>query len=76
MSVSLGGTIPTGSSTNGSTAGTITPTFYGARGFHRLDVQSSVGEALPTGHTSKLGRPVVWNAVAQYRVAKNLLARD
>jgi hypothetical protein len=22
------------------------------------------------GHTAKLGRPVVWNAVAQYRIAK------
>ena len=70
MSFSAGGTIPTGSHSNGSTAGSISPTFYGGKGFRKLDVQSSVGETLPTGHTAKLGRPVVWNAVAQYRVGK------
>jgi hypothetical protein len=70
VSVSAGGTIPTGSHSNGSTAGSISPTFYGGKGFRKLDVQSSVGETLPMGHTAKLGRPVVWNAVAQYRIAK------
>jgi hypothetical protein len=70
MSVSLGGTIPTGSYTNGSAAGTITPTFYGGKGFRRLDVQSTVGVALPTGFTAKLGRPLAWNSVAQYKFGK------
>jgi hypothetical protein len=70
MSFSAGGTIPTGSHTNGSTAGTISPTFYGGKGFRKLVVQSSVGETPPTAHTAKLGRPVVWNAVVQYRVGK------
>jgi hypothetical protein len=70
MSVSLGGTIPTGSYTNGSLAGTITPTFCGGKGFRRLDVQSTVGVALPTGFTAKLGRPLAWNSVAQYKVGK------
>ncbi len=70
VSVSLGGTIPTGSYANGSMAGTISPTLYGGRGFRRLDVQSSLSTALPTGYTAKLGRPVVWNAVAQCRIGK------
>ena len=70
ISASLGGTIPTGSYTNGSTAGTISPTLYGGKGFRKLDVQSTVGMALPTGFTSKLGRPVSWNSVAQYKVGK------
>ena len=70
ISVSLGGTIPTGSYANGSPAGTISPTLYGGKGFRKLDVQSTVAAILPTGFTAKLGRPVVWNSVAQYRIGK------
>jgi hypothetical protein len=70
VSVSLGGTIPTGSFTNGSMAGTISPTIYGGKGFRRFDVQSSLSAALPTGHTTRLGRPVGWNSVLQYKVGK------
>jgi len=69
-SVSLGGTIPTGSYSNGSLAGTISPTMYGGKGFRRFDVQSSLGAVLPTGYTTKLGRPVMWNSVVQYKVLK------
>ena len=70
ISASLGGTIPTGSYTNGSLAGTISPTLYGGKGFRKVDVQSAVGMALPTGFTSKLGRPLTWNSVAQYKIGK------
>ena len=70
VSVSLAGTIPTGSYTNGSTAGTVSPTIYGGKGYRKFDAQSSVGTALPTGYTAKLGRPVVWNSVVQYRIGK------
>jgi len=70
ISVSLGGTIPTGSYANGSPAGTISPTLYGGKGFRKLDVQSTVAAILPTGFTAKLGRPVAWNSVAQYRIGK------
>ena len=70
MSVSAGGTIPTGNHANGSRTGTIAPTVYGGKGFRRLDVQSSVGETLPTGYTAKLGRPLAWNSVAQYKLGK------
>ncbi len=70
VSVSMGGSIPTGSYANGSTAGSITPTLYAGKGFGKFDVQSSVATILPTGHTAKLGRPVVWNSVAQYKIGK------
>ncbi len=70
VSFGVNGTIPTGSYTNGSLAGTITPTLYGGKGFKRFDVQSNVGMSLPGGFTNKLGRPVAWNSVGQYKVGK------
>jgi len=70
VSVSLTGTIPTGSYKNGSTDASIAPTIYGGKGFGRFDVQSSLSATLPAGDTAKLGRPVVWNVVAQYKLAK------
>lgn len=70
VSASVGGTIPTGSYTNGARAGTISPTAYGGKGFRKFDVQSTVSETLPTGQTAKSGRPVTWNAVAQYKIGK------
>jgi hypothetical protein len=33
-------------------------------------VQSCAAVTLPTGDTSKLGRPVAWNAVLQYHLGK------
>jgi len=33
-------------------------------------VQSTIAAILPAGDTTKLGRPIVWNAVAQYRIGK------
>jgi hypothetical protein len=33
-------------------------------------VQSSLSTTLPTGDTAKLGRPVVWNVVAQHKIGK------
>jgi Putative MetA-pathway of phenol degradation len=68
LSFSTAGTLPTGSYKNGSLAATISPTVCGGKGFRRFDVQSTFGAILPAGDTAKLGRPVVWNAVAQYRM--------
>lgn len=70
LSVSIGGTIPTGSYKNGNLAATLVPAIYGGKGFGRFDVQSNLSITLPTGDTAKLGRPVTWNVVGQYRVAK------
>ncbi len=70
LSFSVAGTLPTGSYKNGSLAATISPTVCAGKGFGRLDVQSTLGAILPAGSTAKLGRLVVWNAVAQYRIGK------
>ena len=65
-------TIPTGSYKNGSTDATVNPTLAGGKGFGKFDVQSTLGATLPTGDTTKLGRPVLWNATAQYKLGKYL----
>jgi len=70
LSASLNGTLPTGSYKNGSSDGSVAPTLYGGKGFGRFDAQSSVAMTLPTGHTARVGRPIAWNAVAQYRATR------
>jgi hypothetical protein len=70
VSFSTAGTLPTGSHKNGSLAATISPTLCAGKGFGRFDVQSTLGAILPAGDAAKLGRVVVWNAVAQYHVGK------
>jgi hypothetical protein len=63
-------TIPTGSYKNGSTDASVTPTLALGKGFGKLDFQSTLGATLPTGDTSQLGRPILWNTTAQYHHAK------
>jgi hypothetical protein len=70
VSVAVAATAPTGSYKNGSPAGTVSPTVYLGKGFGNLAIQSSLGAALPTGHTQTMGRPVTWNASFQYQVGK------
>jgi len=70
LSFSLAGTLPTGSYKNGSLAATISPTLCAGKGFGRFDVQSTLGAILPANDTTKLGRVVVWNTVAQYHIVK------
>lgn len=70
VSASLGATMPTGNYKNGSTDAALLPTIYAGKGFGNFDVQSSVSATLPTGDTGKIGRPMVWNVVGQYRIAK------
>ena len=65
-------TIPTGSHKNGSSDATVAPTFGAAKGFGRFNVQSTLGATLPTGSTTKLGRPILWNAAGQYHLGKYL----
>jgi hypothetical protein len=65
-------TAPTGSFKNGSTNASVQPNVGGGKGFGNFDVQTSLGATLPTGTpaTTTSGRPVLWNTVAQYRLAK------
>lgn len=70
VSLGVGATAPSGSYKNGATDGTVSPTVYLGKGFGPLAVQSSLGAALPTGHTQTLGRPVAWNTALQYKLGK------
>jgi hypothetical protein len=65
-------TVPTGKAKNGSTNATVQPNVGGGKGFGQFDVQSTIGATLPTGTpaTNTTGRPVIWNAVTQYRAGK------
>ena len=63
-------TIPTGSYKNGSTDATVAPGMGFGKGFGAFNLQSTLSAALPTGDTTKLGRPVTWNTAAEYHFAK------
>ena len=64
--------IPTGTYTNGSRAGSISPTLIGGKGFGKFDLITSLGGTLPTSQTLALGRSIAWNTTAQYHVGKYL----
>lgn len=64
--------VPTGSYKNGAAVSTVTPTVIGGKGFGKFDVQSALGAALPTSSAATLGRTILWNTVAQYKVGKYL----
>jgi hypothetical protein len=65
-------TIPTGTYKNGAAAATVTPTVGAGKGFGNFDVQSTIGATLPLNNTAykATGRPVLWNAVAQYKIGR------
>jgi len=70
LTVFLGGTLPTGSYTNGAKDATITPTLAAGKGWGQFDVTSTLGAILPVDQTSLIGRQVVWNSAFQYRVLR------
>jgi hypothetical protein len=63
----LGGSIPTGSYSNGATDASVSPTLAVGKGFGRFDAQSTAGATLPVANADKLGRPIAWNTALQYR---------
>jgi hypothetical protein len=65
-------TVPTGSYKNGTTNASVQPNLGVGKGLGNFDIQSTAGATLPTGTpaSTTTGRPVLWNTVAQYRVAK------
>lgn len=63
----LGGSIPTGSYTNGAQEPAISPTLAGGKGAGRFDVQSTLGATLPTARGTQYGRPIAWNTAVQYK---------
>ena len=68
-------TVPTGKNGNGSCCATVTPTLAVGKGWGNLDLTSTAGGSLPVTNVIGLGRSVIWNNVAQYRMAKAGTAR-
>ena len=75
VTVFLAGSVPTGKNGNGSCCAVVTPTLAVGKGFGNFDVVSTAGGSLPVTGAKKLGRSVIWNTTAQYRVAKTGIAR-
>jgi hypothetical protein len=67
VTVLLSATAPTVSGPNGAGLAVLTPTMAFGKGWGRFDVQSTLGENLPTGDTQRLGRQFLWNTTFQYR---------
>lgn len=66
----LGGTIPTGSYKNGARSAIVTPTIAGGKGFHRFDVQATLGSGLPVDSTQLIGRTLLTNVAMQYHLSR------
>lgn len=71
----LGASVPTGKEGNGSCCAIVTPTLAVGKGFGRFAATSTAGGALPVSDAVGLGRSVIWNNVAQYRLARTGFAR-
>ncbi|GBG14666.1 cytochrome C biogenesis protein [Novimethylophilus kurashikiensis] len=74
VSAFLGASLPTGSDKYTNHHTIITPTIAAGKGWgdrnSGVDVQSTLGIALPTGNVAELGRLVVWNTALQGHVGK------
>lgn len=64
----VGGSIPTGTYTNGSSSAIVIPTLAGGKGWGRSDVQSTLAGTLPVDSVRKLGRSIQSNTAVQYHV--------
>jgi hypothetical protein len=71
----LAGSIPTGKNGNGSCCAIVTPTLAVGKGFGQFAFTSTAGGSLPVTNSIGLGRSVIWNSVAQYRVGKSGVPR-
>lgn len=67
LSFIVSATAPTGSQRYGLGAGVLTPTLAFGKGWSFFDLQSTLGENLPTGRTTEFGRQLLWNTALQYR---------
>jgi hypothetical protein len=72
LSAFLAASLPSGHVPNGASHGIITPSVAFGKGWGSFDIQTTVGVALPTGGTERLGRPISHNATFQYRLFKKL----
>lgn len=68
----LGASVPTGTYKNGAPHAVITPTLAFGKGWGNFDIVTTAGIQLPTAQSEKLGQPVVWNVMGQYRVLRKV----
>jgi Putative MetA-pathway of phenol degradation len=68
----VGGSIPTGSYTNGAAHAVVTPTIGAGKGWGKFDIQSTLGVGIPTRDMNRLGTPIVLNTAFQYQSVKKL----
>ena len=59
--------VPTGTHNNGAPHAIYTPTLAAGKGWGHFDVLTTAGIQLPAQEGQRLGQPVNWNVVAQYR---------
>jgi hypothetical protein len=64
----LGGSFPTGTPPNGLGHTVLSPTFAAAKGLGPWDIQGTIGANLPTSGTNLLGRAIVFNTEADYKI--------
>lgn len=64
----LGGSIPTGTYTNGSESAIVTPTLAAGKGWGKFDVQSTLGGTFPVDSVHQLGHTILSNTAFQYHV--------
>jgi hypothetical protein len=70
VTVFLGGTVPTGSYTNGARAAVITPTLAAGKGWGRFDVQSTLGVGMPVSYADAIGHAIAFNTALQYHYGR------
>jgi hypothetical protein len=68
VSAFIGGSVPTGSHSNGAPGAIATPTLALGKGWGNFDFQTTVGVAIPTSHIDTLGTPLAHNIAFQYRL--------
>jgi hypothetical protein len=69
----LSHTFATGSAKNGALTDSWTPTLAGGKGLtKRIDVESSLGGAMPTGKIAAQGRTIVWNSLVQDHISRSV----
>jgi hypothetical protein len=69
----LSHTSATGSGSNGALTDSWNPTLAGGKGLtKRIDIESSLGGALPTGKIAAQGRSIVWNSLVQDHLTRSI----
>jgi len=71
----FGGSVPTGKNGNGSCCAIVTPSLAVGKGWGLFDLTSTAGGTLPVTNSKGLGHTVLWNNVAQYRLAHAGISR-